>query len=125
MSLLSYCNDESVIEQNNLYSFSDNYKMALLSWFYTNQDTVTGYWGPMSGKNGRLIKIDLNNTASIIKTFIDKNGDNIHPSFPLRYKDKIFATTLDLLQKSLPDQDALDEWHAWDLSMNKGLKILL
>jgi hypothetical protein len=124
-SLLSYWNDKGVIGQNNLYSFSDDYKTALLGWFYAHQDSTTGYWGPMSRKNGKLLKIDLNNTASIIKSFIDKNGDNIHEFFPLKYKDKIFATTLDLLQKRLPAENELDEWHAWNLSTSKGSKMLL
>jgi hypothetical protein len=124
-SLASDWNDEGVIGQNNLYSFSDDFKTALLRWFYTNQDSTTGYWGPKSGKNGRLLKIDLNNTASIIKLFVDKNGNNIHESFPLKHKDKIFETTIDFLKKSTPAADELDEWHAWNLSTNKGIKMLL
>ena len=124
-SLASDESGEGVICQNNLYSFSDDFKTALLRWFYNNQDSTTGYWGPKSAKNGRLMKIDLNNTASIIKLFVDKNGNNIYESFPLKYKDKIFETTIDFLKKSIPADDELAEWHAWNLEMSKGIKMLL
>ncbi|MBD3375219.1 hypothetical protein GF406_09300 [candidate division KSB1 bacterium] len=124
-SLLSYWNDEGVIRQNGLYSFSDEFETALLGWFYEHQDSVTGYWGPMSKKDGRLLKIDMNNTASIIKTFIDKNGDDLHDQYPLKYRDALFKTSLGLLQTPLPDEDELDEWHAWNISTSKGMKMLL
>ena len=124
-SLLSSFNDEGVIARNNLYSFPDNYKTALLEWFYANQDSATGYWGPRSRKNGKLLKIDLNNTASIIKAFIDKDGNNIDEAFPLKHKDKIFETTLALLKSPPPADDELQELHAWNLSMSKGINMLL
>lgn len=124
-SLLSYWNDEGLIGQNKLYRFSDDCRTALLGWFYANQDSATGYWGPKSQHTGRLRKIDLNNTASIIKAFVDKNGNNIHELFPLRYKYKIFETTIDLLKESPPADNDLDEWHAWNLSRSKGINMLL
>jgi len=71
------------------------------------------------------MKIDLNNTASIIKMFVGKNGNNIHQSFPLKYNDKIFETTINYLKKPLPADDDLSEWHAWNLEMSKGIKMLL
>ncbi len=124
-SLLSYWNDEGVIGRNNLYSFSAEYKTALLNWFYKNQDSTTGYWGPKSRKNGRLLKLDLTNTASIIKTFVDKNGNNINESFPLQYKNKLFETTINVLSEPVPDDDELVELHEWNLVMNKGINMLL
>lgn len=124
-SLLSFLDDAEPIGRNQLYHFSDAWKTALLEWFYANQDTATGYWGPRSRSNGRLLTIDLNNTASVIKAFVDKNGNNRHEAFPLKYRDRIFRTTLALLSASPPADDALDEWHAWNLSMNKGIKMLL
>jgi hypothetical protein len=123
--LLNSWNGEGVIVQDNLYSFSDDYKTALIGWFYANQDSATGYWGPRSRKDAKLVKIDLNNTASIIKAFIDKNGNNIDESFPLKHKDKIFETTLDLLKQPPPADDELAELHAWNLNMNKGIYMLL
>ncbi len=124
-SLLSYWNDEGVIGRNKLYSFSPEYKDALLKWFYNNQDSITGYWGPRSVKNGRLLKPDLTNTASVIKTFVDKDGNNIHQELPLRYGDKLIGSTLKLLSGPVPDDDDLVELHEWNLAMSKGLKMLL
>lgn len=124
-SLLSYYNDEGVIGKNSLYSFSPEYKAALLSWFYNNQDSTTGFWGPRSRKNGQLLKLDLTNTASIIKTFVDKNGNNFHKTFPLKYRHKLFETTLKVLSKSVPGDNETDELHEWNLTMSKGIKMLL
>ena len=124
-SLLSYWNDEGVMGKNNLYSFSPEYKMALLSWFYNNQDSITGFWGPRSRKNGQLLKPDLTNTASVIKTFVDENGNNIHEAFPLRYGDKLMGSTLKVLSEPVPSDDEIDELHEWNLKMGKGLKMLL
>ena len=124
-SLLSYWNDEGVMGKNNLYSFSPEYKAALLSWFYNNQDSITGFWGPRSRKNGQLLKPDLTNTASIIKTFVDENGNNIHKAFPLRYGDKLMGSTLKVLSEPVPSDDEIDELHEWNLKMGKGVKMLL
>ena len=124
-SLLSFWNDESAIGKNNLYSFSPEYKTALLSWFYNNQDSITGYWGPRSRKNGRLLKLDLTNTASIIKTFVDENGDKINEDFPLKYSNKLIESTLKVLSEPVPADDELDELHEWNLTMSKGIKMLL
>jgi len=124
-SLLSNFNDEGIIGKNNLYIFSENFKTALTEWFYENQDSITGYWGPRSRDDGQLVKLDLNNTASIIKKFVDKNGNDINESYPLKNKDKMFKTTLDLLKRPLPAEDALDEWHDWNVSTTKGIKMLV
>jgi hypothetical protein len=124
-SLLNYWNGEGAIGKHNLYSFSPEYKVALLRWFYNNQDSITGFWGPKSRKDGKLWKLDLTNTASIIKTFVDENGNNIHEAFPLKYSNKLFATTLKVLSVPVPADDELDELHEWNLSMSKGIKMLL
>jgi len=64
---ISYNEDDAdlVIEKYNLYHFYPEWKRTMLEWFYKNQDPETGLWGPKS-KNGKLLKKDLNNTASII-----------------------------------------------------------
>ena len=124
-SLLSYWNDEGVIGSNNLYTFSPEYKKALLSWFYNNQDTLTGYWGPRSRKDGKPLKPDLTNTASVIKAFVDRNGNNINEAFPLRYTDKMIASTLKVLSGPIPADDDLVELHEWNLAMDKGINMIL
>jgi len=123
-SLLSYCNGEGVIGELNLYNFSPEWKKALLQWFYDNQDPQTGFWGPRSKSGGRMLKKDINNTASIIKTFIDKNGNDIYESFPLRYKRRMFQTAIEVMSEPMPAADDLDECHEWALKMGKGTTML-
>ncbi|HBV86144.1 MAG TPA: hypothetical protein DEF42_05715 [Desulfosporosinus sp.] len=123
-SLLSYYNGEGVIGKHNLYNFSLEWKQALLQWFYTNQDPQMGFWGPRSRSSGQLLKKDLNNTASIIKTFVDKSGNDIYTSLPLRYKREIFKTALEVMSEPMPSGKDLDEWHEWSLKMGKGTTML-
>jgi len=122
-SLLSYCNGEGVIGELNLYNFSPEWKKTLLQWFYINQDPHTGFWGPKSS-SGQILKKDLNNTASIIKTFIDKNGNDIYEAFPLRYKREMFRTALEVMAQPMPAADDFDECHEWALKMGKGTTML-
>ncbi|GBF34227.1 hypothetical protein DCCM_3339 [Desulfocucumis palustris] len=123
-SLLSYYNGEGVIGEHNLYNFSPEWKQTLLQWFYDNQDRRTGFWGPRSRTSGQLLKRDLTNTASIIKTFIDRNGSDIHQSFPLRYRKEMFKTALGVMSEPIPSDEDLDEWHEWSLKMGKGIIML-
>jgi hypothetical protein len=123
-SLLSYYNGEGVIGQNKLYDFPSEWKQALLQWFYENQDPRTGFWGPKSRTSGKLWWKDLNNTASIIKTFVDGNGNDIQESFPLRYKKEMFKTALEVMSEPMPSETSLDEWHEWALKMGKGTAML-
>jgi hypothetical protein len=123
-SMLSYYNGEGVIRENKLYDFSPEWKQALLQWFYDNQDPQTGFWGPKSRVSGKMLRKDLTNTASIIKTFVDGDGNNIHGSFPLRYRNEMFKTALDVMSQPMPDEDDLDEWHEWALKMGKGVALL-
>ena len=112
-----------VIQKHHLYPFSSEWKHVMLQWFYDYQDPKTGLWGPKS-KTGKLVKKDLSNTASIIKAFVDEEGDNIHGDFPLRYKDEIFETILQTLDKEPPKDDEIVGWHEWGLETPKGLRIL-
>ncbi|MBN2529266.1 MAG: hypothetical protein JXR76_22960 [Deltaproteobacteria bacterium] len=108
-----------------LFAFTAEFEKAILTWFYNHQDSTTGLWGPTSRETGELISLDVDNTASIVKTFVDREGNTIHPSFPLRYKTELIATTLAVLNHPLPDDDALDEWHEWGLKTGKGMYLLL
>jgi len=123
-SLLSYYNGEGVMGENNLYNFSPEWKAALLRWFYDNQDPQTGFWGPLSRKDGRLLKKDLTNTASVIKAFIDRKGNDLHEAFPLRYRKEMFETALEVLAEPQPADQDLEEWHEWSLKMGKGTTML-
>lgn len=123
-SLLSFYNGECVMRKHNLYNYSPEWKLTLLQWFYNNQDTKTGLWGPKSRTSGQLLKIDLTNTASVIKTFIDRDGNDIHQAFPMRYKKEMFITALEVMSEPFPSDEDLDEWHEWSLKMGKGTAML-
>ena len=59
-----------------------------------------------------------------MKTFVDKNGNNIHESFPLRYKNELFQSVLETLSEPVPADDELDELHEWNLKTPKGIRLL-
>lgn len=122
--LLSYAKDGNLVERNGLYAFSPEWKRALLEWFRANQDPETGYWGPRSRHGGRLTKLDLHNTGSIVKAFIDEDGRDLDPALPLPHRDRLFRTTLDVMARPAPDTGDLDEWHAWNLRQGKGIMLL-
>ena len=123
-SIISFVNSEDAISKNNLYTFSSEWKESLLKWFYNNQDPETGFWGPRFKKSRQLLSPDLNNTASIIKAFVDQDGNNLYDNFPLKYKDKMILTTIKILSEPMPLKDDLDEIHEWNLKMNKGIAML-
>ena len=113
-----------VIQKHNFYNFTPEWKHNMLQWFYDHQDPTTGIWGPKL-KNGELAKIDLGNTASILKTFVDNGGNNIYHEFPLRYDNELFKTILSELVSEPPEnEDDLDRWHEWGLKTPKGLRTL-
>ncbi len=60
-----------------------------------------------------------------MKAFVDKNGNDIYPALPLKYKDKMFQTTLAEMAEPMPADDELDEWHEWSLKMGKGSAMLV
>jgi len=122
--LLGHSEEGGIMERNHLYTFSPEWKHALLQWFYAHQDPGTGYWGPRASGSGKLLRLDLDNTASIVKAFADRAGNDIHASFPLRYKPQMFATTLRVMSEPVPGDEDLDEWHGWTLSMTKGTRLL-
>lgn len=122
--LASYARDDDVTERNGLHRFSPEWKRALKRWFEENQDPETGFWGPRSRSSGRLTKIDLHNTGSIAKLFSDGEGNDLDPEFPLKLKDRMFRTTLDLISPPPPAGDDLDDWHAYTLRQGKGVTLL-
>jgi len=124
-SLLNSWNAEGVIVKNNLYSFTPEFKAALLTWFYNNQDSTTGFWGPKSRNNGQLLNLDLTNTASIIKTYVDRNGNDIYEDFPLKHGHKFIESTLKVLSRPVPADGEMVELHEWNLKMTKGIMMLL
>ncbi|TAL36692.1 MAG: hypothetical protein EPN93_07655 [Spirochaetes bacterium] len=121
--LLSLYHEDDTVEKYNLYNLSPESKQAMLGWFYKNQDPETGLWGPKS-KSGTLVKMDLSNTASILKAFVDNDGNNINASYPLRYKNELFNTILKELVKSIPGDNEFEEWHEWNLKTPKALRVV-
>lgn len=122
--LLSLFNEDNTLTEYNLYQASPEFRDTLLQWFYSYQDPKTGLWGPKS-KNGSLMKKDVMNSVSILKVFIDEEGNNLYPNLPVRYKEEFSNSILKQLTKTIPDDDELDEWHEWNLQMSKSIKVLL
>lgn len=111
------------MEGLNLYTFSPEWKRALLQWFYDNQDPKTGYWGVrMRGSAELLSGGDLNSSEKILKLFVDMKGNNRYTEFPLRYREQLFTSTLQKLSAPIPED--LDEVHEWTLVMNRGTRFL-
>jgi hypothetical protein len=111
------------LERVNLYKFSPEWKQALLQWFYEKQDSETGFWGPRLRSSGQLLDSgDLVATSHIVRLFVDDQGNNRHSELPLRYKDAMFANTLQKLSVSMPEN--LAEQHDWSLTTFRALRIL-
>lgn len=121
--LLQYGEGRSAIERNGLHAFSPAWRRTVLRWFHENQDPETGYWGPRRRGSGKLVKFDLHNTGSIARSFIDTAGNDIHPEFPLRHRDRMFATTLKVMSEPRPDASDEHEWHGWMLRQGKGTMV--
>jgi len=121
--VLSLLYEENTVVKHDLYDVSPEAKQALLFWFYENQDPETGLWGPKS-TDGKLMKKDTMNTVSIMKIFVDEEGNNVYEALPLRYKAELTQSILDGLEKPLPADDELDEWHEWTLESSKSIKAI-
>ncbi|WP_027183214.1 hypothetical protein [Desulfovibrio inopinatus] len=114
---------DRLIEKHDLYHFSPEWKHAVLQWFYEAQDPETGLWGPKS-PSGKLLKLDLNNTSSILKAFRDGEGNDIHEEFPLRYVVPLLNSTLDSLSEPPPSDGDLAWMHEWNLKTLKSLRLM-
>lgn len=111
------------IEDCHLYSFTPEWKHALLQWFYDNQDSETGGWGPRLRSSGVLLDPGDDSNYHVARWFVDDQGQDRNPEFPLKYKDKLFATTLKKLSSSPLPADFASQ-HAWVLSQDRGIKVL-
>ena len=120
--LLSLFHEDSVVVMHGLYKVSPEWDRALLRWFYDTQDPETGVWGPRS-KDGKLVKKDTQNTSSILKAFVDGDGKDLYKDFPLRYKNELLRTIIEEIDP-VPKDDALPEWHEWNLKTGKSIKTL-
>jgi hypothetical protein len=123
--ILSNAAPDNVIVRHDLYQFSPEWKQTMFKWMYEFQDPKTGLWGPKNKKTHELVKLDLNNTSSILKTYRDKNGNDIYEEFPLNYEEKMINSVLELLSEPMPADDDLAEIHEWNLRQVKGIKMLL
>ncbi len=122
--LLSLAHEDNTIGKYHLYELTPEWRTAILQWFYEHQDSTTGVWGPRS-KSGKLRRIDTMNTGSILKAFVDEDGNNIHKEFPLRYKDQLGKTILAVSFGPIPKDADLDDWHEWNLNTSKSLRMLI
>ena len=124
-NLLGQAMPGSILERTGLYRFSPEWKPAMLKWMYSFQDHATGMWGPKNKRTNKLLKLDLNNTASILKSYRDCDGNDIHRQFPLKYREKLFKSAIQQLSQPFPNDDDLDEIHEWNLQQAKGIAMLL
>ncbi len=122
--MLGLHSDESIISVHDLYSFSDEWRTTMLTWFYDNQDEETGFWGPRVRETGELVAPDVTNTAGILKWFVDRSGNDLYEEFPLRHRSELFSTTLSVMSQPVPAADEPTLWHSWNLSMSKGTNLL-
>lgn len=111
------------LERLRLHFFSNEWKRALLRWHWERQDPQSGYWDVRRRSDGRPLKGgDLTNTGRIIKMFVDENGEDLHPQFPLRYRKQMLATTLEKLKTPLPPD--LPGQHEWAIDRSRCVRLL-
>ena len=122
--LLSLHSYQTVISAHDLYSFTDEWRTTMLTWFYNNQDAETGFWGPRSRRTGKLLKLDVSDTANILKWFMDDSGNELYEEFPIRHREEIFDSAIGVMSQPLPDADETALWHEWSLVMMKGTDLL-
>jgi hypothetical protein len=117
-------NDYQDFERVNVYKFSDEWKRALLKWYYQRQDASTGFWGPRSRSDGHLLKSgDVDSTYHISKLFIDDMGRDIYPEFPIIYRERMLETLIQKLSEPMPEDYAGQ--HDWSLARYRALRILM
>ena len=110
-------------ERLSIYPFPAEARTAFLQWFYDNQDPESGLWGPRDRASGEIIDGgDIGDSGKIIKIFVDSEGNNVHPEFPLRYADRIFASSIERLSTPLPSR--LDQMHRWIIDRDRGFRFL-
>ena len=110
-------------ERLGLYSFSPQWKRAYLQWCYDNQDKTTGLWASRLRRTNKLLDGgNLTDSEKIISKFIDSQGNEIYPDFPLKYRDKMFTTALGKL--SIPMPEDKDKLHEWILDKDRGIRFL-
>ncbi|UJX39609.1 hypothetical protein K9F62_12820 [Desulfovibrio sp. JY] len=110
-------------ERLGIYEFTPEWKKSLFDWFYENQDPDTGLWGPRSRSDDSLLHGgSLTESERVIKMFVDREGNQIHHAYPLRYVDNIIASSLEKLATPMPDD--LDELHEWILARDHGTRFI-
>lgn len=110
-------------ERLHVYGFRDDVKLAFHQWFYDHQDSETGLWGPIDRASGKVLDGgDVGDSGKVIKMFVDNDGNDILPQFPLRYVDRIFASSLKQLTEPIPTR--LDDLHRWILTKDRGFRFL-
>lgn len=110
-------------ERLGLYSFSPQWKRTYLQWCYDNQDEETGLWASRLRRTNKLLGGgNLTDSEKMINKFIDSNGNEIYPDFPLKYRDKMFRTAFSKLSKPMPHYR--DKLHEWILDKDRGIRFL-
>lgn len=53
--MAAFYHSYDTLERHKLYTFTPEWKRALLQWFYDNQDSMTGFWGPRLRHSGKIL----------------------------------------------------------------------
>lgn len=115
--------DYPELERHHLYFFSPEWKHSLVEWYYNHQDLETGFWGPKLRNSGKLLNSgELGSTYHIAKLFVDDQGNDRYPEFPLQYKQEMLESTLRKLAAPMPED--LAELHDWSLTRVQGIKMI-
>ena len=111
-------------ERLGIYSMSPEWKRTYLQWCYDNQDSETGLWGAKSRSTNKLVDGgDLTDSEKMLSKFVDSDGNDKYTRFPLKHRDRLFATTIEKLSTPMPNDR--HNLHRWILDENRGLRILL
>jgi len=110
-------------ERLGLYTFSPEWKQTFYEWFYENQDPVTGLWGSRWRDDNTLVDGgSLSDSEKVIKLFVDLEGNDRSPDYPLKRRKQLVLSALAKLTEPAPD--TLDELHEWILVKDRGFRFL-
>lgn len=106
------------IKKTGFHKFSKDWDDAFYECIEMWQDPKTGYWGPWTKENGKIIKWpQLSITFHMIRIYYDKNTLKLNdPRHDLKHKRKIIQTTWKIKNKYFP-YGWLD-WGAWSTHHN-------
>ncbi|MGE5675557.1 MAG: hypothetical protein ACM3XM_17045, partial [Mycobacterium leprae] len=121
VSELAYFDD---FEDRGVYQFSAEWKDELRRWFTETQDPTTGFWGARIGRPGDWRQdLDIGSTFHVLHLFVDEEGHDRDPRYPLRNVSALLQTTMKRLEAPFPTDPV--EQHDWCLWRDQGPKMIV